>query len=163
MAHTLILMRHGKAESPLAVPDHDRPLAPRGLREAAIAGGLLEQYDIDAALCSTSERTRQTLAATEIDVPTEYSPRLYLADPESILMDISETDESVETLLVVAHFPGIPETVMQLDPSGSHTDEILDRFPTSAYAVIDVPGEWSDLQPGSTTVGAAVTEFVIPR
>lgn len=163
MSHTLILMRHGKAESPLAVPDHDRPLAPRGRKEAAIAGGLLDEHEIDAVLCSTSERTRQTLAAAEIDAPTTYSAKLYLAPPEDILAEVSETDEDVETLLVVAHFPGIPETVMQLDPAGPHTDEILDRFPTSAYVVIDVPGEWADLQPGSTTGVASVTEFTIPR
>ncbi|WP_024796099.1 SixA phosphatase family protein [Tomitella biformata] len=163
MTRTLILMRHGKAESPFGIADHDRPLAPRGRHEAALAGELLERYDVDAALCSTAERTRQTLAATELDVPTEFSPRLYLADPESILLDIAETDDSVQTLLVVAHFPGIPETILQLDPSGPHTDEILDRFPTSAYAVIEVPGEWSDLQPGATTGAAAVTEFTIPR
>ena len=163
MTHTLILMRHGKAESPLGVADHDRPLAPRGRRDAGVAGELLAQYDVDAVLCSTAERTRQTLLATEIDAPTEYSAKLYLADPETILAEISEVAEEVEALLVVAHFPGIPETVLQVDPSGSHTEQILSHFPTSAYAVIDVPGSWSDLAPGSTTGAASVREFVIPR
>lgn len=163
MTHTLILMRHGKAQSPFGVADHDRPLAPRGLHDAGVAGELLAQYDVDAVLCSTSTRTRQTLDATELDAPTAYSAKLYLADPETILEEISEVDEDIETLLVVAHFPGLPETVLQVDPSGVHTDKILERFPTSAYAVLDVPGAWSDLAPGSTTGAAAVTEFVIPR
>lgn len=163
MTHTLILMRHGKAETPFGVPDHDRPLASRGHHDAAVAGELLAQHDVDAVLCSTSERTRQTLDATEIDAPTSYSAKLYLADPETILAEISEVSEDIETLLVVAHFPGIPETVLQLDPSGPHTDEILERFPTAAYAVIDIPGNWAELAPGATTVGAPVREFVIPR
>lgn len=163
MNRTLILMRHGKAETPFGVADHDRPLAPRGHREAALAGELLDRYDVEAALCSTSERTRQTLAATEIDVPTEFSPRLYLADPETILADIAEVDQEVRSLLVVAHFPGVPETVLQLDPTGPSTDDILDRFPTSAFVVLEVDGPWSALAPGSVTGTATVSDFVIPR
>ena len=163
MTKTLILLRHGKAESPLADPDHERPLTERGLREAGLAGDLLAEYGVDGVLCSTSRRTRQTLAATGLDVPATYSRRLYLAAPDEILADISETSEDVQTLLVVAHFPGLPETAAQLDPSGQHTGSILDRFPTSAYAVITVPGEWSDLGPGSTTVAGTVTDFRIPR
>lgn len=163
MAKTLILMRHGKAESPLAATDHDRELAQRGLHEAALAGELLAHHDIDAILCSSSARTRQTLAATAIDAPTHFSPKLYLADPEEILAEVSETDESAQTLLVVAHFPGLPETVLQLDPSGPHTQAILDRFPTSAYVVLSVAGSWADLAPGSPAGVAEVTEFVIPR
>ena len=34
----LILLRHAKSDYPAAVADHDRPLAPRGEREAALAG-----------------------------------------------------------------------------------------------------------------------------
>ncbi len=168
MTKTLILLRHGKAESPLAVLDHDRPLAERGVREAGLAGELLAQYDIDGVLCSTSRRTRETLAATGIDATgitasATYSRKLYLAAPEEILAEVSETSEDVRTLLVVAHFPGLPETAAQLNPSGPHTGAILDRFPTSAFAVISLAGDWSDLAPGSTTVAGTVTDFLIPR
>ena len=37
-ARTLILMRHGKSGYPPATRDHDRPLAERGDRQAALAG-----------------------------------------------------------------------------------------------------------------------------
>ncbi|HUB57091.1 MAG TPA: histidine phosphatase family protein, partial [Mycobacterium sp.] len=35
---TLVLLRHAKSAYPNGVPDHDRPLAPRGRREAGLAG-----------------------------------------------------------------------------------------------------------------------------
>jgi hypothetical protein len=35
---TLLLLRHAKSDYPQGVVDHDRPLAPRGEREAGLAG-----------------------------------------------------------------------------------------------------------------------------
>src|SRR3989337_2337943 len=35
---TLLLLRHAKSDYPDGVADHERPLAPRGIREAALAG-----------------------------------------------------------------------------------------------------------------------------
>ena len=63
--HTLVLMRHAKSDYPPGVADHDRPLAPRGIREAGLAGDWLRANTpaIDAVLCSTATRARQTLAA----------------------------------------------------------------------------------------------------
>ena len=63
---TLVLLRHGKSAYPPGVPDHDRPLADRGRRQAALAGEHVRTHldHIDLVLCSTSERTRQTLAAS---------------------------------------------------------------------------------------------------
>ena len=74
MARTLILMRHGKSAYPDDVADHERPLAPRGLREAGLAGQWLRdtQPPIDAVRCSTALRTRQTLDATGITAPVVY-------------------------------------------------------------------------------------------
>ena len=97
-------MRHGKADSPLGIPDHDRPLAERGLREAALAGELLAHHEVDVVLCSTSRRTCQTLDATGIEGPAIYSRRLYLAATDEILADVSETSADVRTLLVVARY-----------------------------------------------------------
>jgi phosphohistidine phosphatase len=55
---TLLLMRHAKSDSPDGVPDHDRPLAPRGIRQAGLAGNWLRANApaIDGVLCSTATR-----------------------------------------------------------------------------------------------------------
>ena len=58
------LLRHAKSSWKVGgVPDHDRPLAPRGRRAAsAIAGHLLEEgIEPELVLCSTARRARETL------------------------------------------------------------------------------------------------------
>src|SRR4029453_5768266 len=71
---TLLLLRHAKSDYPQGVADHERPLAPRGEREAGLAGDWLRAHApaVDAVLCSTATRTRQTLARTLIDPPVNF-------------------------------------------------------------------------------------------
>src|SRR5438094_761470 len=62
----LILLRHAKAENDApSGDDFDRPLAPRGRREAAAMAGQLAALGIrpDLALVSPSLRTRETWEA----------------------------------------------------------------------------------------------------
>ncbi|MGW3729375.1 SixA phosphatase family protein, partial [Streptomyces sp. NPDC000851] len=58
----LVVLRHAKSAWPLDVADHERPLAPRGRRDAPAAGRALAEADClpDLALCSTAARARQT-------------------------------------------------------------------------------------------------------
>jgi len=62
MRRRLILLRHAKSAWPVGVGDHDRPLARRGRREAPLAGRWLNENarEIDLAVCSSANRTRQT-------------------------------------------------------------------------------------------------------
>ncbi|MGW6377723.1 SixA phosphatase family protein [Rhodococcus sp. NPDC055112] len=157
----LILLRHGKSAYPDGVADHERPLAPRGQREAGLAGDWirLTQPPVDAVLCSTATRTRLTLAASGIDAPARYADTLYGASATEVLREIASTDSAVRTLLVVGHEPGIPDTALALDPGGPLADSIADRFPTSAMATLAVPGSWADLLDSR----ARLTDFHIPR
>lgn len=159
-ARTLILLRHGKSGYPAGVPDHDRPLADRGRREAALAGEWLERdgLQVDAVICSTAERTRQTLQRTGIDAPTEFTEDIYENSPEDILEAIrTYAPADAAVLLVVGHFPGLPGTALTLDG-----DADIDRFPTSAYAVLSIGVPWDrlglDVDPA-----ARLTSLQIPR
>lgn len=137
---TLILMRHGKAAYPPGVWDHDRPLAERGLREAKLAAEWMHDdgLSVDAIICSSAERTRQTLAQTEFDLPTVFTDDIYENSPEHILEAIrTYAPADAQTLLIVGHFPGLPETALTLDD-----DADIDRFPTSAYAVLTIGVPW---------------------
>ena len=80
---TLVLMRHGKSGYPPGVADHDRPLADRGRREAALAGEWIRSEDlrVDAVLCSTATRTRETLERTGISAPTTFLDEIYGGSP----------------------------------------------------------------------------------
>jgi phosphohistidine phosphatase len=162
---TLLLLRHAKSSYPDGIADHDRPLAPRGIREAALAGDWLRANvpTIDGVLCSTATRTRQTLSRTGIDAPTRFDERLYGATPGVLIEEINKVSDDITTLLVVGHEPAMSEVSLIL-AGADGTDEaalerISDKYPTSAIAVLAVPGGWAALEPGR----AALTAFHVPR
>lgn len=156
----LILMRHGKSAYPDGVYDHDRPLNDRGLMQAALAGEWMaaDGLTVDVALCSTATRTRMTLEQTGIDAPVEYVGDLYGGTPAEIFETVRlYAPADASTVLVVGHFPGMPETALSLDPAGE-----IDSFPTSAYAVVAVSVPWDRL--GLDVDGDAhLTAFRVPR
>ncbi len=160
---TVVLMRHGKSGYPEGTRDHDRPLSGRGHRGAALAGQWITANlgTIDAVICSTATRTRETLAATGVDAETRFDRRIYGGSTEEILEEISYTADSVTTLMVVGHAPGIPVTALHLAAESNPTlsAEIERKFPTSAIAVLTTSLPWADLRPGS----ASLTHFHIPR
>ena len=161
----LLLLRHAKSAYPDGVADHDRPLAPRGIREAALAGDWLRANvpTIDGVLCSTATRTRQTLERTGIDAPARYEERLYGATPGVLIEEINKVSDEVATLLVVGHEPTMSDVSLILaGTDGTDTsalERISDKYPTSAIAVFTVPGDWAGLEPGR----AALTAFHVPR
>jgi phosphohistidine phosphatase len=165
----LALLRHAKSSYPDGFPekiaDHDRPLAPRGIREAALAGDWLRANvpTIDAVLCSTATRARETLLHSGIDAPTRYADRLYGATPGSLIEEINKVPDDITTLLVVGHEPTMSEVSLILagadGTDGAALERITDKYPTSAIAVLAVPGGWAALEPGR----AALTAFHVPR
>src|SRR5258708_16699762 len=72
----LVLLRHAKSAYPDGVADHDRPLAPRGIKEAGLAGDWLRANlpAVDAVLCSTATRARETLARVAVEHRTASTP-----------------------------------------------------------------------------------------
>ncbi|MFE7746001.1 SixA phosphatase family protein [Nocardia sp. NPDC057455] len=163
MARTLILMRHGKSAYPEGVDDHERPLAPRGRREAGLAGRWLRatQPPIDAVRCSTATRTRETLAATGVTAPVVFEPGIYEAVPETLIELVRLSDDDVATLLVIGHAPGMPWTAWELasNRDSAPAVELSRKFPTSALAVLRFDRDWADVDPGT----GELMHFHIPR
>lgn len=162
---TLLLLRHAKSDYPDGVVDHERPLAPRGIREAGLAGDWLRAHApaIDAVLCSTATRTRQTLERTRIDAPVTFADRLYDATPGTVIEEINGVGPGVETLLVVGHEPTMSNLALGLAAiDGSNptaAESISTKFPTSAIALLRTGGTWEQLALG----GAALITFHVPR
>jgi phosphohistidine phosphatase len=166
---TLLLLRHAKSDYPPGVPDHERPLAPRGVREARLAGDWLRAHApaVDAVLCSTATRARETLARTRIEAPVNYVERLYDATSGAIIDEInsvaSRFDSDVETLLVIGHEPAMSQVVLGLataeGSNKSAAESISTKFPTSAIAVLRTGEPWDLL----TLSGAALVTFHVPR
>lgn len=139
---TLILLRHGKSDWSGGEPDHLRPLARRGRRQVPEAGRWLADNvgGIDLAVVSPAVRTRETwrLAAAELAVPppVREDARVYGGSVPSLLGVVRELPEEAATVVLVGHNPGLEDLVASLT---GHRESI----PTSALAVIDLPGSWS--------------------
>jgi phosphohistidine phosphatase len=162
---TLVLLRHAKSAYPDGVADHDRPLANRGVREAALAGDWLRSNlpAIDSVLCSTATRARETLAHTGIDAPVRYVERLYGATPGTVIELVNQVPDETATLLVVGHEPTISETAIILagidDSETAVLEQISVKYPTSAIAVLRVTDSWEQFEPNA----AALVGFHVPR
>jgi phosphohistidine phosphatase len=169
---TLILVRHAKAEKVVGKPDHDRELAPRGRKDAHAAGewlcGALQAgVLLDMVLCSTSERTRQTLdevcAGGASVRETRFDERIYDGSAAALIEVLREVPDTVHTVLMIGHAPGIPvlATVLVQDGAGSTdaAERLNQGFPTSGLAVLGFEGGWAELEPDT----AHLQEFVVPR
>lgn len=166
---TLVLLRHAKSDYPDGVVDHDRPLAPRGVREGALAGEWIRANvgAVDAVLCSTATRTRQTLERTGITAPVQYVGRIYDATPGIVIEEINDVQsrfgEVVSTLLVIGHEPVMSALALSLadEPSSDNPayQQISAKFPTSAVAVLRTATPWASL----ALRGAELVDFHVPR
>lgn len=166
----LVLLRHAKSAWPEGVPDHERPLAPRGRRDAAAAGGWLRKADHvpDRVLCSTAMRTRETwqLAEEKLEAhpQTVFEDRVYGASSAEVLDLARRTPAGVRTLLIVGHDPAMRGLTLELaseqprDSEAEALGRVRAKYPTAAIAVLSFSGDWAELSPGQ----AHLTEFVVP-
>lgn len=166
----LILLRHAKSAWPDDVPDHERPLAPRGRRDAPAAGRWLSKsgYVPDRVLCSTARRTRETWQLAEenlgVHPQTVFEDRVYGGSSAELLDLARQTPEDVRTLLIVGHDPAMRELTLDLasEQPGDAEAEALGRvrvkYPTAAIAVLSFSGGWAELSPGQ----ARLADFVVP-
>lgn len=165
---TLVVMRHAKAEQD-GTTDFDRRLAERGERDARAAGAWLAAQGVepDAALVSAAVRTHQTWEAVaegagwDADVAS-YDEALYAAGPESALDLVRGVDDDVRTLVVVGHNPTVAYLAQLLDDGEGDEDasaEMVVGYPTSATTVLEVEGDWEDLD----EAGARVVAFHVGR
>jgi len=72
-----------------------------------------------------------------------------------LLEMVHETPEDVRTLVLVGHNPSFGELAYQLDDEVGDPEprqEVLAGFPTSAVAVFEVSGPWSELSLKSGTL-----------
>jgi len=176
-SRTLVLLRHAKSAWP-DVPDHERPLARRGQRDAPAMGRWLRAVGLvpDQVLCSTARRARETWQLAQAGLstapPVSFEDRVYQGSAAQLLDRIRRTPPAARTLLVVGHDPALPELALTLaatvppgggDPPDAGSRAAVDRmrakFPTAAIAVFEFTGSWDQLAPAT----ARLTVFVTPR
>ncbi|SFO00030.1 SixA phosphatase family protein [Mycetocola miduiensis] len=162
----LLIMRHAKSAWPPGVADLDRPLLPRGVREASLAGTWLHSNGIrpDVILCSTATRAQQTCAKVRSGLGDAPEPdlhdALYAASAVRMLAVINHVLETARCVLLVAHMPGVQELVTRLASNDSEASaDAAFRYPTSAFAVLETLTPWAELDGRD----AEITHFVVPR
>lgn len=139
----LVLVRHAKSDwGDPSLRDHDRPLNGRGRKNAPDMADRLAAtgVSVDLILSSTAVRARTTAQAfaEALDAPLELIPELYLASGSTLLgaARLAATRNGFETIMVVAHNPGITDLANELSGGGIH------HMPTAAVARFELAGGW---------------------
>ncbi|WP_297335483.1 histidine phosphatase family protein [Algoriphagus sp.] len=144
----IILIRHAKsAWNQPSLVDHDRPLAPRGLNAAPEMGKRLAKKGIhpDRIITSTAERARSTaqFIAAELNA-TENSiwlvKELYHATAQTLISTLKNLPESVQTVILVGHNPGMNELVY-------HLGGRIENLPTAGVFAVKSTAQWKDFNP----------------
>ncbi len=169
--HQLLLLRHAKSswDDP-TLPDRDRTLNKRGRRAAAAMRGALRELGLapDVVLVSPARRTQETLAALEPwdDTPlVETIEPLYLASVQQMLAILRGVSETVRSVLLIGHNPGMHDLAVMLaaahtqSPAGDAAIRLAAGFPTAALAEFAVAGPWWQLDAG----GGQLVHFLTPR
>ncbi len=152
---TLYLLRHAKSswDDP-NLADFDRPLNERGLAAAPFMGDLIASkgYGPSIILSSPAERANQTAQIVKGYAPNETAiqldDRIYEASPRGLKQVVSELADSIDSVLLVGHNPGIEGFIRYLTGA-------VEAMPTAALAVIDLNiDSWRSLNDACGTVRA---------
>jgi phosphohistidine phosphatase len=118
---TLYLLRHAKSSwKDPDLQDFDRPLNGRGREAAPLVGRFIRKRKLrlDLVLSSPAARARQTAALVKdsagLAAKLLYDERIYEADAALLLEVVIQTAESVDTLMLVGHNPGMEELLTLL-------------------------------------------------
>src|SRR5438876_5692831 len=146
MTHTLYLLRHAKSSwADPALADRDRPLAPRGRRDAKRIAKHLAGLGIEPelVLCSPAERTRQTFElirpALGASSKVKLEAKLYAASSDELLERIRAVPESVASVMLIGHNPGLQDLALLLASDGAERERLEAKFPTAALATLTLP------------------------
>ena len=168
----LLLLRHAKSDWSGKPGDHERPLAPRGRKNAPQIGAYMRDkaYNPALVLCSTALRAKQTLELVlpffESEPEMRFERALYLAEWPLLMAEIKDVTATSTPLLLVGHNPGLEQLAiaLALQPHTAaerdRTEKLASKFPTAALAVFDFDvSEWPEIRPGK----GRLVDFVRPK
>lgn len=148
---TLYLFRHAKSswDNP-DLDDYHRPLNSRGEKDAPKMGKRLRRAGVNPNLICSSTAARAIttarLAAEEMDYPAtsiREEKRLYHAGPDELLNLLRSLNDSLDTVMLVGHNPGLTEFANSL------LDEEIDNIPTAGIVGARLAvNSWKDVKWG---------------
>jgi phosphohistidine phosphatase len=158
----LFLLRHAKSSwEDEDVPDHDRPLAPRGRKAAKRMAKHLRDEGISPSLvlCSSARRTRETLERLEPDGDVRVERELYGASASELLERLRLVPDKTQSVMLIGHNPAVQELALELAADGDGLVDVERKFPTCALATLSLRGTWGELEAGA----AELVAFVSPK
>lgn len=165
----LYLLRHAKSSwANPSLADFDRPLNKRGKKDLPnIANYLIEKnHQPDRILCSSAQRTRETLAGIlpglTRDASIQLLSNLYEGNAPDYLILLRQYALGSKDLMIIGHNTGMEEIALKLLGNGEPdlVAQIQTKFPTGALAVLTFPfDDWNDV----TTQTGYLTDFAQPR
>jgi phosphohistidine phosphatase len=143
----LLLLRHAKSDwGDSTLRDFDRPLAPRGERDAPRIGKALRKRSTlpDLIISSPAARARATVEAVALAAKLaneiEFDEAVYGASSAELMKLIRRLPDRSECTLLVGHNPGFEDLLGRL--TGSH-----ERMTTAALAFIEFDiDRWDDVE-----------------
>ena len=162
MPKTVYFIRHAKSswENP-GMKDFDRPLNPRGLRDAPFMAKLLrgKGVEIDQIIASPANRAFTTASyfAEEYGIAKEdivVDRSIYEAYPETVLGIIEALNNELNTVLLFGHNPSLTTIANQFSV------EYIANVPTCGIVKVEADiKEWSAFVEGI----AMQTAFYYPK
>ncbi|MEQ8207742.1 MAG: histidine phosphatase family protein [Woeseia sp.] len=145
---TLTILRHAKSSwESSSVADSDRPLDPRGERDAPMMAKRILEAGIRPSLIISSPAVRAwstaKVVARELKYPLEFLQRehdLYLASKNRLLEVIAKQDEGFNNMMLVGHNPGLTDLANYLIP------DLTGNLPTCAVVSVNIDIEHWDLR-----------------
>ena len=145
----LILMRHAESEwSRSGQKDHDRPLTMQGSHDLSQMANWLQAERLvpELILCSSALRTLETAEGLMKEwcgaTTLSCTKQLYLADPETIQKTVRQDGCDSQSLMVIAHNPGLSYLSSIL---AGHTIQLS----TSGLVLFEVAiTDWGDFKVG---------------
>lgn len=164
MKRTLIIIRHGKAESfGIVSEDYARTLVPDGVKEAKYTGNALKKVGVAPQLYLSSAAPRAFYTLRFIALTLGADPEsvigdrdLYSARRESLLETIRNFPDDVTCAALCGHNPEISDLIpLIVEDTGR-----LPFLNTADAVVIDLPegASWSDAGSGNAVLRTFISQ-----
>ncbi len=159
----LLIMRHAKSDwADESMEDFDRPLNARGQKDVpTVARFLAGSAPPDLVLASAARRAQET--ATRLVDALDNTPellldgRLYLSTPDTLATVLAGAAGDAETVVVIAHNPGVEEWASHLSGARIH-------MPPGAVACLDSDAEsWTEAGRANSPLRWLITPKLLKR
>lgn len=170
MSKQLLILRHAKsAWDTETESDFERPLSKRGQRDAPRMGhwlgqqGLIPDYVISSPALRAKQTTLKVCEALKLDATRlHWDNRIYEASPGTLLQVLASCPKRAHRVLLVGHNPGLELLLGYLcnDIPLPADGKLL---PTATLAHIEMPDDWTQLDPGVGHLNALTRPRSLPN